>query len=107
MRIAAVGLAGLLIALCGATAHAQPAAAPAAAAASSGASVETTSIANLLADPASKGVIQKDMPELIAYPGLDGIKEMTLRDISKYPEAKLDDARLVTIQKDLDAAHGH
>jgi hypothetical protein len=107
MRIAAAGLAGLLSVLAAGAALAQPAAAPGPAPAGSGASVETTTIANLLADPTTKAVLQKDMPELVAYPGLDQIKDMSLRDISKFPQAKLDDARLASIQKDLDAAKGH
>ena len=44
------------------------------------------------------------MPALVAYPGLDQIKGMTLRAISVYPEAQLDDTKLAAIQKDLDAA---
>ena len=68
------------------------------------ASVESTTIGDLLDNPASKAVIAKDMPDLIAYPGLDQIRGMTLRAISAFPEAKLDDAKLKTIQADLDAA---
>jgi hypothetical protein len=49
-------------------------------------------------------VMEKDMPALVAYPGLDQIKGMTLRGISVYPEAQLDDTKLAAIQKDLDAA---
>ncbi|MEO8811400.1 MAG: hypothetical protein ABI376_00615 [Caulobacteraceae bacterium] len=80
-------------------------AAPAPIAATAGkASVETTTIGDLLANPSSKAVIQKDYPELIAYPGLDQIKGMTLRGVSAYPEAKLDDTRLKSIQTDLNAA---
>jgi hypothetical protein len=67
-------------------------------------SVENTSIGDLLADAGGKAVLEKDMPKLIAYPGLDQIKGMTLRAISVYPEAELDDTRLAAIQKDLDAA---
>ena len=67
-------------------------------------SVESTTIGDLLDNPTSKAVIAKDMPALIAYPGLDQIKGMTLRAISAYPEAQLDDAKLAMIQKDLDAA---
>ena len=67
-------------------------------------SVENTTIGDLLDNAASKAVIAKDMPALIAYPGLDQIKGMTLRAISVYPEAQLDDAKLAMIQKDLDAA---
>ncbi len=67
-------------------------------------SVENTTIGDLLDNPGSKAVIEKDMPALIAYPGLDQIKGMTLRAISVYPEAQLDDTKLAAIQKDLDAA---
>ncbi len=111
MRQLIAGLAGLTLAAAAAlTATAQTAAPTAAAApamipAASGAmSVENTSIGDLLADASSKAVIEKDMPALIAYPGLDQIKGMTLRAISVYPEAQLDDAKLMAIQKDLDAA---
>ncbi len=128
MRSLIVGLAGLSIALGGATAvmarDAAPAAAPATApatapaaapatpaaapatipAAAGKASVESTTIGDLIAKPGSKAVLTKDYPELLAYPGLDDIKGMTLRDISKYPQANLDDARLASIQKDLDTA---
>jgi hypothetical protein len=66
-------------------------------------SVESTSIGDLLANPAAKSVLEKDMPALISYPGLDQIKDMTLRAISVYPEAQLDDAKLKAIQTDFDA----
>ena len=110
MRLLTAGLAGLTLALAGFGAVAQPtAAAPAAAAAAipaapGKASVETTTIGDLIANPNAKAVLQKDLPELLSYPGLDQITGMTLRDISKFPEAKLDDAKLAAIQKDLDAA---
>ncbi len=67
-------------------------------------SVETTPIGDLLASPADHAVLEKDMPLLISYPGLDDIKSMTLRMISAYPEAQLDDAKLKAIQADFDAA---
>ena len=67
-------------------------------------SVESTTIGDLVANDASKAVLAKDYPQLLAYPGLDQIKGMTLRAIESYPEAQLDDAKLKTIQTDLDAA---
>ena len=101
-------IAGACLLLTAGAAQAQtPAPAAAPTPATAGPSVETTTIGDLIADPAAKGVLAKDMPDLLTYPGLDGIKGMTLRDISKYPEAKLDDAKLASIQKDLDAAKGH
>jgi hypothetical protein len=110
MRRLIAGLAGLTLAIAAhaATAQSAPAAAPAAPAAIPAApgalSVENTAIGDLLADAGAKAVLEKDMPALIAYPGLDQIKGMTLRAISVYPEAQLDDTKLSAIQKDLDAA---
>jgi hypothetical protein len=110
MRRLIAGLAGLTFALTTVVATAQtapaaPAAAPAPIAAAPGAlSVENTTIADLLADAGAHAVLEKDMPQLVAYPGLDQIKGMTLRGISVYPEAQLDDTKLAAIQKDLDAA---
>jgi hypothetical protein len=74
-----------------------------AAAANAKASVESTSIGDLVGNEKTKAVLQQDMPELLSYEGLDQIKGMTMRDISKYPQANLDDARLAKIQKDFDA----
>ncbi len=105
MRRLIAGLAGLTLAAAALTATAQTAATPAGIPAAPGAlSVENTSIGDLLADAGGKAVVEKDMPALIAYPGLDQIKGMTLRAVSVYPEAQLDDAKLMAIQKDLDAA---
>ena len=73
-------------------------------AAAGAASVENTTIGDLVGNPASKAVLAKDYPQLLAYPGLDQIKGMTLRAIEAYPEAQLDDAKLTMIQKDLDTA---
>ena len=102
MRRLTAGLVGLaLIFGAASAAFAQAAPIPSAPGA---ASVENTTIGDLLDNPVNKAVIAKDMPDLIAYPGLDQIKGMTLRAISAFPEAKLDDAKLTAIQKDLDAA---
>jgi hypothetical protein len=118
MRPLVAALACAALGLTAASAHAQTPPAPAAAAPAAAApaaaapiaaapgamSVEKTSIGDLLADAGAKAVLEKDMPKLVSYPGLDQIKGMTLRDISAYPEAELDDAKLASIQKDLDAA---
>ena len=66
-------------------------------------SVETTKIGALVANDKTKAVLAKDYPGLLSYDGLDQIKGMTLKDISKYPQADLDDAKLATLQKDFDA----
>jgi hypothetical protein len=106
MKLLIAGLAAIALSA-PAAALAEDAAAPAPAASPAKPSVETTSIGDLLANPAAKAVLEKDMPALVSYQGLDQIKGMTLRDISKYPQANLDDAKLATIQTDLDAAGAH
>jgi para-nitrobenzyl esterase len=119
MRRAFAALAGLTTLMAAAPALSQtpvaPAAAPAAPAApadeatktipaaSPNASVETTTIGDLVDNPKTKAVLQQDMPELLSYDGLDQIKGMTMRDISKYPQANLDQTKLEKLQKDLDA----
>ena len=108
MKRLVAALAGLSIALAAAPALAQSNTAGAAAdtpipAKDPQASVEKTTISDLIANPKTKAVLQADMPELLSYDGLDQIKGMTLRDISAYPHANHDQARLTKIQKDFDA----
>ena len=103
MRIVTSGLAALSIALAASSALAAPGDPAAAAAASAKPSVETTTIGDLIANPKTKAVLAKDYAGLLSYDGLDSIKGMTLRDISKFPQAQLDDALLATLQKDFDA----
>lgn len=98
----AAGLVALTLAAATTTVAQTPA--PAIPAATGAGSVETTTIGDLLANPADHAVLEKDLPKLITYPGLDDIKGMTLRTISAYPEAELDDAKLKAIQTDFDAA---
>jgi hypothetical protein len=115
MRRALAALAGFTMLIAAAPALSQTTAAPTAApaapadeatktipAASPKASVETTTIGDLVDNPKTKAVLQQDMPELLSYDGLDQIKGMTMRDISKYPQANLDQAKLEKLQKDLD-----
>ena len=104
MRSAIAGLAGtlILLAAAGVTTPASAEDAPLAAA-SPKASVESTTIGDLVANDKTKAVLAQDMPGLLSYEGLDQIKGMTLRDISKYPQADLDQTKLAKIQKDFDA----
>lgn len=106
MRPALAGLAGLFVALAATGALAQSNTADTLAAipaASPKASVESTTIGDLITNAKTKAVLQQDMPDLLTYDGLDQIKGMTMRDISKYPQANLDDTKLAKIQKDFDA----
>ncbi len=102
MRFMTLGLAVLSLALAGG-AMAQTTPAPAAAAPAK-ASVDTTTIGDLMANPATMAVLQKDLPELISDPRLPQAKGMTLKEVEPYSEGKIDDAKLAAVQKDLDAA---
>lgn len=79
--------------------------APASAAASGPPSVDWT-IADLLNDAPAKAVLAKDLPALLTYDGLDQIKGMTIRQISAFPQANIDAAKLQTIDTDLKASGG-
>ena len=100
-----LALAGAALCLsCASLAVAQTAA-PAAPAAAQPAKLDIDSpIGDLLDNPVAKAVLAKDMPKLLAYDHLDMIKSMSLRDISQYPQAELDEGKLKAIQSDLDAA---
>lgn len=104
MKLLIAGVAGLSLATLALAASAQTPPSTTIPSAPGKTSVETTTIDALINTPADKAVLAKDYPELLAYPGIDQIKGMSLRAISAFPEAKLDDARLAAIQKDLDAA---
>ncbi|MDR3506532.1 MAG: hypothetical protein P4L64_01415 [Caulobacteraceae bacterium] len=105
-KLLSLAAAGAALALTGATlAVAQTAAAPEPAPAAKTDPLTIDSpIGDLLDNPGAKTVIQKDLPALIDYPQLDMIKSMSLRQISQYPQANLDDDKLKAIQADLDAA---
>ena len=60
-------------------------------------------ISDLLDDAGAHAVLAKDLPKLLTYDGLDGIKQMSIRNISKFPQAEIDDAKLAAIQADLAA----
>jgi len=110
MKTLIAGLAALTLAFGAAgaaSAQTPPAASTPIPAAPGALSVETTTIGDLIADPGAHAVLAKDLPALLTYEGLDQIKGLTLRGISVYPQAQLDDAKLAAIQKDLDAAAKH
>ncbi len=102
----ALASAALCLSFAGLAAAQTPApAAPAAPAAAPAAALSIDSpIDDLLNNPSAHAVLAKDMPKLLTYDQLDMIKSMSLRQISQYPQAELDDAKLKAIQGDLDAA---
>jgi hypothetical protein len=54
-------------------------------------------ISDLLDDKGAHDVLAKDLPKLLTYEGLDSIKQMSIRTISKFPQAEIDDAKLAAL----------
>ncbi len=102
MKLIVATLSGLTLALTGASFAAAAENKPPASSAPAGVSVDSK-IGDLLSDPATKAVLDKDIPGLETSPYLDMVKGMSVRDIAKYPQAKIDDAKLQTIDADLKA----
>ena len=67
-------------------------------------SVDKTTIGALMAKPAAKAVLEKDVPGIDQY--LDQIKDMTLTQVAPMSQGAIDDAKLKQIQADLDKASG-
>lgn len=63
-------------------------------------SVEKTTIGVLWANPATKAILEKDVPGIDQY--MDQIKDMTLAQVAPMSQGAIDDAKLKTIQADLD-----
>lgn len=71
--------------LLGVPAFAQAPAAPAAAAATPAKfSVQTSTLGQLLADPAAKAILTKDFPEIVNHPQLDQGLDLTLPEVVQY-----------------------
>jgi hypothetical protein len=60
-------------------------------------------IQDLVADPALKAVVDKDLPGIETNQYWDMIKAMSIRGISKFEQAHIDEAKLTAIQADLAA----
>jgi hypothetical protein len=112
MRTLLVGLSAFTLAMAAGAASAQstPPAGSSAPAPMSGMpgmagkpSVKTSMISDLLANPGTKAVIDKDLPGLTADPRLQQAMSMTLTDIEPYSDGKITDAVLAKVQTDFDA----
>ena len=75
-------IALVVASLLGAPALAQAPAAPAAAAPKF--SVQTSTLGQLLADPATKAILTKDFPEIVNHPQLDQGLDLTLPEVVQY-----------------------
>ena len=99
MKTRMIGALAALATLAAVPAFAQtPAPAPAAAGALS---VDKTTIGALVANPAAKAILLKELPPLEQY--LDQIKDMTLAQVAPMSQGAIDDAKLKSIQAQLDA----
>ena len=99
MRLSTAGLTALAILtlpLAAAPAQAQPAAA---AAAHKARFTVDSPIAELMANPAAKGVVEKVTPSLEENPHYFMFKMMSLRQIAPMSEGKLTDAKLAQIDQ--------
>lgn len=67
-------------------------------------SVDTTPIAELVADPASKAVIDKELPGVTQHPAYEQFKGMTLRQLQPMAGGMLTEEKLAAIQKGLESA---
>lgn len=82
-------------------ATAAPAPAAAAPAATPAYSSTTTPIGDLLDNPATKAVLVKDVPTLVANPQIDMARGMTLKQVQAYAGDVLSDSVLAKIDADL------
>jgi hypothetical protein len=64
--------------------------------------VETTTIEDLAANPATKAILDKDVPMLTSHPAFDQFKAMTLKALQPLSQGALTDEILATVQADLD-----
>ncbi|MFC0205799.1 hypothetical protein [Novosphingobium soli] len=107
MISASVLAAGALLALpaIAQPAPASPAAAPTptASAPASGAAYSSavSTLGDLLDNPATKAVLQKHVPDLIANSNIEMARGMTLRSLQSYAGDALTDAKLAAIDADL------
>ena len=112
MKTTALAAAAVLAMLAAAPALAQaPAATPAPApspaatpapAAAGALSVDTTPIETLVANPAAKAVLDKDLPGLTTHEAYDQFKAMTLSQVAPMSQGAITPEALKTVQTDLD-----
>jgi len=79
-----------------------PAAAPAAPAAAGALNVESTPIETIVANPAGKAVLDKDLPGLTTHEAYDQFKSMTLSQVAPMSQGAITPEALKTVQADLD-----
>ena len=90
--------------LLGAPALAQAPAAPAATvAAPAKFSVQTSTLGQLLADPAAKAILTKDFPEVVNHPQLNEGLDLTLPEVVQYLPDVVTPAKMAAMDVELKA----
>ena len=79
------------------------AAAPALAQAPAALSTETTPIETLVANPAAKAELEKNIPGITTHEAYDQFKAMTLTQVAPMSQGALTDEIIKKVQADLDA----
>lgn len=65
-------------------------------------SVDATPIAELVAKPETKLILDKDLPGLTAHPAYEQFKSMTLKALQQLSEGQITDEQLAVVQAELD-----
>ncbi|HEX7751284.1 MAG TPA: hypothetical protein VF440_02690 [Novosphingobium sp.] len=74
---------------------------PAPAAAATAYSVEATDIGTLLDNPATKAILEKNLPGFAANPQIDMARGMTLKQVQGFAPDKVSEAQLAKIDAEL------
>ncbi len=90
------------------TGHHAPAAQPAAPAAAAvtkaaGLTIDGTPIADLLANPAAKAIVDKHLPGFSSHPSIGMAGRLTLKGVQQYAQGQITDAHLKMIADELAA----
>jgi hypothetical protein len=102
MKTTLFAAAAALSVLAAAPALAQAPASTPAPAAAGPLSVEKTPIEALVANPAAKAVLDKDLPGLTTHESYEDFKAMTLAQVAPMSQGKITDVQLKAVQADLD-----
>jgi len=89
----------------GAQPGAQPATQPptATAAKSAGLTIDGTPIAELLANPAAKAIVEKHLPGFSSHPSIGMAGRLTLKGVQQYAQGQITDDHLKMIAQELAA----
>ncbi len=65
-----------------------------------------TPLETVVANPAAKAVLDKDMPSISTHPAFDQFKAMSLRQLQPYAQGKITDEAIAKVDADLKAVSG-